>query len=79
MISVTLLMKDVPSDLEDKVDHLTPAQNNPKGPETDEFLMDPAADKNADMDHFHDAERQQAIRGKLDKELQTAPWTAEDK
>ena len=27
------------------------------------------------MDYFQDVERQQALRGKLDKELQTAPWT----
>ena len=37
--------------------------------------MDAPADKNADMDHFQDAQRQQAIREKIDKEVQTGPWT----
>ena len=62
-------------DLEDEMDHSTTTQKNPRGCETDEFLMDAPGDKNADMDHFQDHERQEAIRGKIDKELQTAPWT----
>ena len=64
-----------PPDMEDEMDHSTPAQKNPRGPAIDEFLMDPLAGKNADIDHFQDAERQQTIKGKPDKELQTAPWT----
>ena len=41
-----------PPNLEDEIDHSTPAQKNLRESETDEFLMDPPADKNADMDHF---------------------------
>ena len=33
------------------------------------------ADKNADVDLFQDSKRQQIIKEKWNKELQTAPWT----
>ena len=32
------------------------------------------ADVNADMDHFKDTDRQEALKQKLDQELNAAPW-----
>ena len=62
--SLTSLMKDVPQTWKMKWTTQPQLRRTQGDLKLNEFLMDAPADKNADMDHFQDAERQQAIRGK---------------